>query len=160
MRKRPSEYLISISVAWMLAVWLFALFSPNLEWWLESLQANIVGTKENVALGEFVQETYNNSARMEANIVITDIESISVFVLYDPDEVNPNFDEIVSWASFVYSQDAPWAATLILTDVPDLMIKDELLQLPIDGDSSKLVFSDMNIIFTDKEETSVSITVQ
>jgi len=154
------QNILSIWIAWIVAISLFTILWSNLSWSLNSLQSNIVGAKQNQALGEFIQESYEKSVRLSANIAMTDIQSISLFVMYDLDELSPLFDDIDTDANYVYTKDSSGMVTIILTQVPNLEIWSELLKLQVDGDPSMLVFSDMSVVFQDQEKSSVSISVQ
>lgn len=160
MNTQRKQNIAAVAIAGMLAVGLFVIVWSSVPDMMTSLQANIVWVKQDPVAGEFIQQSYGESVGIEANIAMTDLTSITMFVLYDPEEVSPNFDAIRSIADVTYSEEVLGRAVLFLTNILDISIWDELLRIPVNDDVTKLIISDINILFDDGEKSGVSITVQ
>lgn len=160
MNTQRKQNLMAVAVAWVLAIGIFVSVWSSIPDTLTSLQANIVWVKQDPAAGEFIQQTYTESVRIQGNIAITDIASMSMYVMYDPDEVDLDLNNVSSDAIVVSSEENDWRVVLFLTQVSDIAIGDTLLSLPVTWDTSRVIISDIYIIFDDGEKSWVSITVE
>jgi hypothetical protein len=153
------ENFLSIGIALLLASGIFFWLLSNFDSF-SSLQTNVLWAQQETFLWDVLIQTYEDKIEVVANKDISDVEALSIMLLWNQNEVIPWFEQMSSVWRAELTQEYTSRVTVFVNWLSWVSNNDILLSLPLNWEVSQVSVSDVILLFGDDSSERASLSTR